>query len=362
MINSLKRLFARPHADVQAVVPAAPSGATTLYNIYCTRHTIGQPAFAHALQGRRDLSDSELLVHLHGFCGYVFSRGTEAMTRDKYHVILHMQRVQHHLSMEVADDALPALHAWAREANALLFTPDGHVRDPDGHVLISVADGQAAPGAAVPYPPQAWTRKSATEALLAARGIAVPDSLPPLVCEEEVILRERDEVIGRARALLLVALRAESVAAGEPMPVATLLDRMPLAEESLSPAERAFLALEAPSEHECAQFLWRYESLYVLQWALGMVDELPYPDAPCDTAAAVARQIEMRGPQLRDAAQIIDALDQTYRLHWNIRQIRLKKTGADFGADADVVMERHHALNWLIRFQHADWDFVDCPT
>jgi hypothetical protein len=344
MINSLKRLFARP----QAVVPAAPTGATTLYNVYCTRHTIAQPAFAHELQGRRDLSDGELLVHLHSFCGYVFSRGTEAMTRDKYHVILHLQRVQHHLSMEVADDALPELHAWARESNALLFTPDGHVRDPDGHVLINVADGQAAPEASVPYPAQAWTRKAATEAMLAARGITVPDSLPPLVCEEEVTLRERDEVIGRARALLLVALRAESVAAGEPMPVATLLDKMPLAEESLSPAERAFL--------------WRYESLYVLQWALGMVGELPYPDAPCDTSAAVARQIEMRGPELRDAGQIVDALDQTYRLHWNIRQIRLKKTGADFGADADVVMERHHALNWLIRFQHADWDFVDTPT
>jgi hypothetical protein len=358
MINSLKRLFARP----QAVVPAAPSGATTLYNVYCTCHTIAQPAFAHQLQGRRDLSDGDLLVHLQTFCGYVFSRGTEAMTRDKYHVILHLQRVQHHLSMEVADDALPELYAWARASNALLFTPDGHMRDPDGQVLIHVADGQAAAAASVPYPAAAWTRKAASEALLAARAIVVPDSLPPLACEEELILRERDEVVARARALLLVALRAESVAAGEPMPVATLLDKMPLAEEGLSPAERAFLALESPSEHECAQFLWRYESLYVLQWALGMTEQLAFPDAPCDSAAAVARQIEMRGPQLREAGQIADALDQTYRLHWHIRQIRLKKTGAEFGADADVVMERHHALNWLIRFQHADWDFVDTPT
>ncbi|MFB9244830.1 DUF4272 domain-containing protein [Massilia antarctica] len=358
MINSLKRFFTRP----QSPVPAAPTGATTLYNVYCTRHTIAQPAFAHELQGRRDLSDGELLTHLHTFCGYVYSRGTEAMSRDKYHVILHLQRVQHHLSMAVADDELPALHAWARESNALLFTPDGHVRDPDGHVLINVADGQADAGASVPYPAQSWTRKSATEAMLAARGIEVPVSLPPLACEEEVVLRDRDEVIGRARALLLVALRAESVAAGDPMPVATLLDKMPLADDSLSPAERAFLALEAPSEQECAQFLWRYESLYVLQWALGMVDELPYPDAPCDTPAAVARQIEMRGPELRGADEIVDALDRTYRLHWHIRQIRLKKTGAEFGADADVVMERHHALNWLIRFQHADWDEVDTPT
>jgi len=30
--------------------------------------------------------------------------------------------------------------------------------------------------------------------------------------------------------------------------------------------------------------------------------------------------------------------------------------------DLAVLMERHRALNWLVRFQHAGWDEVDTPT
>lgn len=31
-------------------------------------------------------------------------------------------------------------------------------------------------------------------------------------------------------------------------------------------------------------------------------------------------------------------------------------------AAVGVVAERHHALNWLVRFMDADWDDVDTPT
>jgi hypothetical protein len=55
-------------------------------------------------------------------------------------------------------------------------------------------------------------------------------------------------------------------------------------------------------------------------------------------------------------------VDLTYRLHWLVRQQRLKKRGELAGVDADVLMQRHHALNWLVRFQHAPWDAVNTPT
>lgn len=358
MIEKFKSLFGRKEDNA----PLAPVGETILFNAYCTRLTIAQPSFAHTLHARRDLSDPELLEHLGGFCGYVMARGDGAMSRDKYHVILHLQRVQHHLSISVGVADVAALHEWAAHANAILFTPDGHVTDPQGRVLVDAADGSAAADARLPYPEKALERKARTEAMLAERGINVPDSLPPLVCEGELVLRSRDEVIERARALLLAALRADSVASGEPIPVATLISKMPLADDALSPKEQALLAQDAPSQQDCAQFIWRYESLYLLEWALGLVDALPYPEAPVDSASVVATLIEMRGPQLRAAGEILDALDLHYRLHWHIRQSRLKKLGEAAGLDADVVMERHHALNWLVRFQHAPWDEVNTPT
>jgi hypothetical protein len=358
MIESIKALFKRK-ADAG---PGEPLGPTILFNAYCTRVQIAQPAFAHKLHERFDLSNPALLADLNDFCGYVLSRGDGQMSADKYHVILHLQRVQHHLSISVGGDDLAALYIWAAQANALLIGPDGSVTDPQGRVLVGVSDGKADPHARVPYPEQALARKTATTALLAARGIIVPDSLPPLICEDELTLRSRDEAVERARALLLVALRAESVASGEAMPVATLLSKMPLADDALSPSEQAFLQQDVPSKEDCAQLIWRYESLRLLEWALGLVDQLPFPDAPAEAAAVVATLIDMRGPQLRPAGEILDALDLHYRLHWQIRQSRLKHGVEASGVDADVVMERHRALNWLVRFQHAGWDEVDTPT
>ena len=358
MIERFKFLFGRAREEA----PPEPAGETVLFNAYCSRLEIAKPAFAHKLHARRDLSDPELLAHLGGLCGYVQSCGDSAMSLEKYHVMLHVQRVQHHLIISISAGDIAALYGWAAGANAVLYTHDGHLTDPRGRILVNANDGSADPQARVPYLAQAVARKSATEAVLAAHGVTVPVTLPPLVCEEELLLRGRDEVIERARALLLVALRAESVASGEAMAVETLLSKMPLADDALSPKEQAFLSQEMPTQQDCAQFIWRYEALLVLEWALGLVDELPYPAAPAEAAPIVATLIEMRAPELRPARELLDALDLTYRLNWHVRQTRLKKQGDLVSLDADVVMERHHTLNWLVRFQHAPWDEVDTPT
>jgi hypothetical protein len=358
MIEQLKRLFARKQ-DGQ---PLAPAGELLRLHVYSTTLLIEKPTFAHLLHERRDLGDPALLAHLNELCDFVLARGDGQMTQLKYHVMLHLQRVQHHLTISAGKADAAALMAWARGANALLYVDDGAVLDPDLRVLVGPIDGKADPEAQVPYPDQAWVRKARTEAALAARGIVVPATLPPLVCESELVLRERDEIIARARALLLVALRAESVASGEPMSVEELTGKMPLADDALTPKEQAFLALAAPTQKECGEHIWRYESLNVLEWVLGLVDELAFPAAAGEQSEIVARLIGMRGPEVRNAGEILDALDLTYRLHWLVRQQRLKKKGDVAGVDADVLMQRHHALNWLVRFQHAPWDAVNTPT
>ncbi|UUZ55836.1 hypothetical protein LP419_10305 [Massilia sp. H-1] len=73
-----------------------------LVNAYSTLLELPKPEFAHVLHNRRDLSDPELLPHLDGFCGCVMARGEAGMSPNKYHVILHLQRVQHHASLSVA--------------------------------------------------------------------------------------------------------------------------------------------------------------------------------------------------------------------------------------------------------------------
>lgn len=357
MIEQLKSIFRRKAAE-----PVDPTEGKTLFNVYSTLLTLNKPEFPYHLQARRDLAHPDLLDHLGAFSGYLVARGDGLMSADKYHAILHLQRVQHQLSMWVAEADIPALYAWARKANAVMFTPDGNLIDPDGLVLVGAADGLAAPGASLPEQALALARRARTEGKLAALGIAVPAHLPPLVCEKELALRGEDEIAGRAQALLVCALRAESCMAGQPIAVKDLMAKLPKAALWLSPEEQAYLDLPEPTPHQSVQALWRYEAAYVMVWALGLVDALPYPDKACDPGLVVEAVTGKKKPALRDAGDILDALDLTYRLHWHIRQTRLKQEKEAEGVDASVVQERHHALNWLVRFQHAAWDQVDTPT
>ena len=70
----------------------------------------------------------------------------------------------------------------------------------------------------------------------------------------------------------------------------------------------------------------------------------------------------MRAMKMRSNGEILDALDVHYRLHWLVRQARLKDQGPVQGVDAGVVLERHRVLNWLVRFEDSAWDDVDTPT
>ncbi len=340
---------------------------THLINAYSTLREPPEMQFAHELNNRRDRSDPELAEHLNGFAGYVAQRGEE-MTQTLFHVIQHIRRVQHNISFNVEDDALNGMAGWGWEANAILFFADGTVRDPSGNVLVYPNGQPADDEAEVPYPEDARERKARSEKALAKRGVKVVASLPPVVGEGEVALRSPAEVAVRMLALFVVAVRAESLATKDEIPVAKLIAAWPLAFEGRSPKERVFLKAKAPAQQEIVNFAWRYEALALLQWALGLAEELPFPTAICDVPKAAKTAIESNkaafipSAKLRPAGEILDGLDLHYRLHWAVRQARLDKRDSPAGVEAGVVSERHHALNWLVRHGDAEWDDVDTPT
>jgi hypothetical protein len=335
-----------------------------LVNVYATHRSPPEPSFPHVLRNRRDRSDPELLPHLHGFMGFVMARGQRKMTETRYHVLCHLERVRHHLAIEVEDAQLDALAGWAREANAILFLTDATVRAPNGKVLVAPDTGEPEAGAVVPYPADAVRRKEATEKTLAERGIRAPKSLPPVVAEVEVDLRAADAVASRCRALFACAVRAESLGAGKPISPGELDTKIPGAFAALSPKERAFMDAKAPPQQDVVSFSWRYEALDVLRWSVGARDALPFPAGPCDVPALAKAMFAdgIVGPRLRPAGEILDLLDLSYRLHWATTEARVNKGPAPAGVDAGVVLERHYALNWLTRFQDAEWDDVDTPT
>lgn len=343
----------------------APSAMHLLLNAYCTHRDPPPLDFAHRLMNRRGRGE-ELAEHLHGFIGFVMGGGARPMNQSRFHVLGHIERVRHHLSLEVEREHMPAFEAWAKKANAIVFTTDSAVRAPNGAILVDPESGDAAPGALVPYLPDAVERKARTERLLTDVGLPFLPALPPVVSEAEVELRDTTEIARRCLALFACALRAESLAANEPIPPADLEARLPLAFGALSPNERAFMSDPAPARQEIVNHGWRYEAVAVLAWAVGAVESLPFPKSISDVPALAQTMFDVvKGPftpKPVGVAAVLDTLDLHYRLHWAVQETRRVGRSPSDSVEPGVVLERHHALNWLTRFQDADWDDVDTPT
>jgi uncharacterized protein DUF4272 len=216
------------------------------------------------------------------------------------------------------------------------------------------------------------------------RRYAVPMLEDPLLytCDDaEVTLRTGPEVARRALVLWAVVLRAE----GMPQEVAVaLIDGADLW-GAVSPKEMQFLRDEHPDPDECQQLVWRLESICVLLWALGHIAELDWPRGMCDVPrladilkrGEAAPDFVLRATT-RDKRAILDAQDLTMRIHWAIRDAWINGGGflpadLDWSEDYEmahvagcpgvgVVEQRHHTLNWLTKFDDAEWDFVDTPT
>ena len=96
--------------------------------------------------------------------------------------------------------------------------------------------------------------------------------------------------------------------------------------------------------------------------------DLVFPDRICnvpETAADIVRD----GPDaiiadadLRPIDAIVDQVDLHLRLHWAAREAGRQHQEPPRGLLDSVLQERRHALNWLVRFEDADWDDVTTPT
>jgi len=241
------------------------------------------------------------------------------------------------------------------------------------------------------YPsPETWEYANNRQRERALRSFAelqkrsVPVYSGPLFVDDdnEVKVQPPYEVARRTMVLWAVELRAEGMPQAEALGIIEQLDLR----KSLSPAEKDFLENENPSPDECRQLVWRLESIWVLMWALGHIDQLDWPSGMCDVPklAGLVSPHEadpkfITSARLRPTAQILDAQDLIMRIHWAIRDAYLHRrgmlpVGLDWSQDDDwvpvtlsaevgVVEQRHHTLNWLVNFLDAEnWDVVDTPT
>jgi hypothetical protein len=212
--------------------------------------------------------------------------------------------------------------------------------------------------------PEALTRKERSIAILKSEGVPLIEHLPVIEIEAESLRRSAEEVATRAMALCVVAVKGEGL---EQPIVEKLVQNFELA-AAFTPKEMAFIKNLQPPQQDRIQFSWRYESYWVLLWALGFVDQLGRPDSVCDVGKAVTILQEngrggfLQKATLRPQNEIVDAADLIYRYHWAVRNALLKGQKPPAGLHAGAVMERHYALNWLVGYMGQEWDNISTDT
>ena len=223
--------------------------------------------------------------------------------------------------------------------------------------------------------PEYIERRDRSMALLRDKHIYVTPWLPLLWERAEEPGRTAEEVCGRAAALLIVSLYSEC-RLGEHMSYEESREFVdPIiegygADEFFSPDERAYLDNPESDEKTQIQYAWQYENLWVMEWALGLTDDLFWPTHICDVpeSSRIMREHPnmeelTAAARLRPRAELLDQADLIYRLHWACVDARVMGMPAPQELEEGVVMERHRALFWLAGCDEmCPWDDVDLST
>lgn len=214
---------------------------------------------------------------------------------------------------------------------------------------------------------QGQSRRARSISYLVEHDVPYIDHLPDVVGADEPTLRRSSIEVGlRTICLALVSMKG---AGGDHDFVIEGAHHYGVIDD-FSPNEKRFLFDKTPTEHEKLQFSWRTEAAHALLWAVKLVDQLSFPSGPCDWNAFWEgfhnndRETFLESLNLREQSVLLDEADLIYRLHWAARDADLKGREPPANLSIDVVVERHHALNWLIvpPDEPYPWDGVPTDT
>lgn len=205
-------------------------------------------------------------------------------------------------------------------------------------------------------------RKQFTIDMLRQEGIPAIDHLPVIESEAEAELPSAEQIAQRLTALAIVAVKGEGL---EAEAVDAIVNERGI-RDWFTPNETAFLADRAPSDHDRLQFVWRYEAAWVLYWALNFIPgRIGMPREICDVpalAATVRDTPDLTVNGVHPVGHVLTEADLIYRCHWAVRDAQINGKPIPGDLEPGVVMERHHAFNWLVQHRDTPWDDIDTST
>jgi hypothetical protein len=170
------------------------------------------------------------------------------------------------------------------------------------------------------------------------------------------------------RCIVLYALKSVALGAETKSVVAWLQyeDLWP----AVSNDEKSFFLSANPTETQVINASWRVEALSLLLWALGKNVDISDLSTMCDTDKVdTVCNFYLRSTlsfiessKLVSESEIYDINEQIYDAHWKVRDAQINNKPVDKNYDSGVIMERHHAINWLMGYCGQDWDDVTTDT
>lgn len=187
-------------------------------------------------------------------------------------------------------------------------------------------------------------------------GVPFTEHLPLIETEAETTIRSPLEVGERVRCLAAVMRAAQTGDLTQGHDAVAQWN----VRKALTPEEAQYLNGDDSLRIKMSR---RAEAMTPLLWACGRIRSLDLPRFACDAPKLFGHCEDMQvEPELRPANEILDQADLIYRIHWATRQAGLEGKRPPARLDPEIVMERHHALNWLISYEDQPWDEVTCDT
>jgi hypothetical protein len=197
----------------------------------------------------------------------------------------------------------------------------------------------------------ALDRKQKSEKLLLSLGITLADDLPPMDEENILAIRSAQEVAERI--LILTYLSCIATDPSLQQHVMTFLINEGLWDKA-SQEEKALFHKTPFSEDDLTVIMWRAESIWLLLWVIGKVDELHLPEKEVSLQDIFPNLPGFLEPTwefinestMRSVSEILDQNDFTFRLNWALQKTDALDSGTSM-LNLHVTHERFLALDWM---------------
>lgn len=211
---------------------------------------------------------------------------------------------------------------------------------------------------------EALERRKQSLERLKKENVPYIEKLPVIDDSKEVTIKTVDEIAKRTIALFICSAKGVGL---DNKQVNELIKKYEI-ESSFSPDELKFIKSKRSSKNDKVVFSWRWEACWVLLWSLGYIDSLSRPDTECDVDKAVkifdglSKKSFIGNAKLRSVNEILDQTDLVYRYNWAAVDARIKGKPSPAGLNEEIIVEWHHALNWLIGYMGQEWDDITTDT